>query len=258
MPGKPDTVRGRSANVYLTEFDFFEQPGATWRAILPSITNPLRGGEKKVRLKTTPNGKGSAMHRIWTKEDKLMRWSRRTVTIYQAVLMGLPVDIEQIKEALDDPEGWGQEFECEFLDGSNVLLPYDVIRRGRIQHQGNARWPARNGHLWIAMKNHTIIRSGEILPVIQTLDDKQFKNLPRLVLAYRIIGLGDLVEIWAKPIGCFLDRQTANWPLKTRLCGCSACSRRRHFLNMLVPDYRSFAKGWKGIFKRLKSARKAI
>jgi len=127
VPGKPDTVRGRSANIYLTEFDFFENPAATWRAILPSITNPLRGGEKKVRLKTTPNGKGSAMHRIWTKEDRRMRWSRRIVTIYQAVLMGLPVDIEQVREALDDPEGWAQEFECEFLDSSNVLLPYDII-----------------------------------------------------------------------------------------------------------------------------------
>lgn len=127
VPGKPDTVRGRSANVYLTEFDFFEQPAATWRAILPSITNPLRGGEKKVRIKTTPNGKGSAMHRIMTREDGKMKWSRRTVTIYQAVLMGLPVDIEAIREALDDPEGWAQEFECEFLDSSNVLLPYDII-----------------------------------------------------------------------------------------------------------------------------------
>ena len=48
MPGRPDTVRGKSANVILTEFDFFDDPLATWRAILPSITNPLRGGEKKI------------------------------------------------------------------------------------------------------------------------------------------------------------------------------------------------------------------
>lgn len=128
VPGKPDTVRGRSANVLLTEFDFFERPGETWRAILPSITNPLRGGEKRVRLVSTPNGKGSAMHRIWTKTDtEKMRWSRHLVTIYHAVLMGLPVDWEAVKEALDDPEGWSQEFECEFLDGSNVLLPYEII-----------------------------------------------------------------------------------------------------------------------------------
>jgi phage FluMu gp28-like protein len=128
VPGKPDTVRGRSANVLLTEFDFFENPPATWRAILPSITNPLRGGEKKVRLVTTPNGQGSAAHKIWTKKDTAkMAWSRHLVTIYHAVLMGLPVDVAQIREALDDADGFAQEFLCRWLDGSSVLLPYELI-----------------------------------------------------------------------------------------------------------------------------------
>lgn len=128
VPGKPDTVRGRSANVLLTEFDFFENPAATWRALLPSITNPLRGGEKKARVCTTPNGKGSQMHKIMTKGDSVrMRWSRHTVTIYHAVLMGLPVDVAQIREALDDEDGFQQEYLCQFLDGSNVLLPYELI-----------------------------------------------------------------------------------------------------------------------------------
>jgi phage FluMu gp28-like protein len=128
VPGRPDTVRGASANVGLTEFDFFEQPAETWRAILPSITNPLRGGEKRVRIVTTPNGKGGAMHKIWTKPPTAkLTWSKHFVTIYHAVLMGLPVDIEQLREALDDPEGFAQECECEFLDSSQVLLPYDVI-----------------------------------------------------------------------------------------------------------------------------------
>lgn len=129
VPGKPETVRGRSANILLTEFDFFENPGETWRAILPSITNPLRGGQKKARLITTPNGAGGAMHRIWQKEDSAkMKWSRHFVTIYHAVLMGLPVDIAQLREAMDDPDGFNQEFLCQFLDGSNVLLPYDVLQ----------------------------------------------------------------------------------------------------------------------------------
>lgn len=128
VPGKPDTVRGRSANVLLTEFDFFENPSATWRAILPSITNPLRGGEKKVRLVSTPNGRGSAFHKIWTKPDSAkMAWSRHLVTIYHAVLMGLPVDVAQIREAMDDAEGFAQEFLCQWLDGSSVLLPYELI-----------------------------------------------------------------------------------------------------------------------------------
>lgn len=129
VPGKPSTVRGRSTNILLTEFDFFENPAETWRAMLPSITNPLRGGEKKVRLITTPNGAGGAMHKIWTKEDgENMKWSRHLVTIYHAVLMGLPVNIKELREAFDDPDGFAQEFLCEFVDGSNVLLPYDVIQ----------------------------------------------------------------------------------------------------------------------------------
>ena len=128
VPGRPDTVRGRSANVLLTEFDFFENPAETWRAILPSITNPLRGGQKKVRICTTPNGKDGAMFKIMHKPDTpAMRWSRHLVTIYHAVLMGLPVNVAQIRDALDDADGFAQEFLCQFLDGSNVLLPYDLI-----------------------------------------------------------------------------------------------------------------------------------
>lgn len=128
VPGKPDTVRGRGCNLLLTEFDFFENPAATWRALLPSIANPLRGGQKKVRLITTPNGKAGATHKLWTKPDGArMRWSRRLVTIYHAVLMGLPVDVAELREAFDDPEGWLQEFCCQFLDQASVLLPYDLI-----------------------------------------------------------------------------------------------------------------------------------
>lgn len=128
VPGKPSTVRGRSANIGLTEFDFFENPSETWRAIVPSITNPLKGGEKKVRIVTTPNGKAGAADKIWSKDEiGKTKWSKHLVTIYHAVLMGLPVDIEQLREIFDDPEGWRQEFECEFLDGSSVLLPYELI-----------------------------------------------------------------------------------------------------------------------------------
>jgi len=127
VPGRPDTVRGSSTNVLLTEFDFFEDPGKTWRAIMPSITNPLRGGPKKVRIITTPNGLGSAAHKIWTKNAGKVVWSKHQVTIHDAVRMGLPIDIDELREAFDDPEGWAQEFECEFLDTASVLLPYEIL-----------------------------------------------------------------------------------------------------------------------------------
>jgi phage FluMu gp28-like protein len=43
------------------------------------------------------------------------------------VAQGLPVNVEELREAINDPEGWAQEFECEFLDQASVLLPYELI-----------------------------------------------------------------------------------------------------------------------------------
>lgn len=135
VPGKPDTVRGDSTNVLMTEFAFFENPDATWRAILPSITNPLKGGEKRVRIISTPNGQGNKFAELWKDAQLFQRgqslkkgqWSGHFVDIHKAVADGLPIDIEELRKALNDPEGWAQEFECQFLDAAAVLLPYELL-----------------------------------------------------------------------------------------------------------------------------------
>jgi hypothetical protein len=54
-------------------------------------------------------------------------WSCHFVDIYSAVADGLALDVEQLKAALDDPDGWAQEYECQFLDTQTVLLPYELI-----------------------------------------------------------------------------------------------------------------------------------
>ncbi len=59
VPGKPDTVRGFSADVALTEFAFIAARDA------PGPASPLRGGEKKVRLFSTPNGKSGRGARFY-------------------------------------------------------------------------------------------------------------------------------------------------------------------------------------------------
>ena len=136
VPGRPETVRGFSANITFTEAAFFDDIKATWRAVLPSITNPLRGGIKRVRLITTPNGQGDLIHQLFVNNfespdaGRKQRWAVHRVTIHDAVAAGLDVDVDELREAMDDPEGFAVEFECEFLDLNNVLLPYDVIALG--------------------------------------------------------------------------------------------------------------------------------
>jgi phage FluMu gp28-like protein len=226
VPGRPDTVRGYSANVLLTEFAFFEDPDLTWRAILPSITNPLRGGVKKVRLITTPNGIGNKAHEIWTKNFKSeisnlkSAWSCHFVDIHKAVAEGLPVNVEELKGAIDDPEGWAQEFECQFLDAQAVLLPYELIATCESEEataavpaefwQTAAPWPVDMGIDFGRRQDLTVCWSNARLgDVAQTIEVLELSNMstpdqvallrPRLQRARRVcldytgagIGMGD-------------------------------------------------------------------
>lgn len=134
VPGKPDTVRGMSANVWLDEFAFFEDPDATWKAILPSITNPLRGGEKRVILTSTPNGKAGRGKRFFDicssgDDGGKMHWSIHRVPLENAIAAGLPVDYETLAAAIGDPLAVRQELDAEFVDTQSQLLPTDIILR---------------------------------------------------------------------------------------------------------------------------------
>jgi len=237
VPGRPDTVRGYSANVLLTEFAFFESPDLTWRAILPSITNPMRGGVKKVRLITTPNGIGNKAHEIWVKNYRPAgdgqlkienyqlsinnsKWSCHFVDIHTAVAEGLKVDIGELKAAIDDPEGWAQEFECQFLDVQAVLLPYDLIATCESEEataavppefwQTAAPWPIDMGIDFGRRQDLTVCWSNARLgDVAQTVEVLELANMstpdqaallrPRLQRARRVcldytgpgIGMGD-------------------------------------------------------------------
>jgi phage FluMu gp28-like protein len=124
LPSKPQTVRGYSANIILTEFAFHDDAEAIWRAVFPSVSNRLRGGLKKLRIITTPNGQGNFFHRLWEDSNG---FSKHRVTIQDAAAQGLPVDLSALREGLFDRDAWAQEYECEFLDGSSVLLPYELI-----------------------------------------------------------------------------------------------------------------------------------
>lgn len=140
VPGRPETVRGMSRNVIMTEADFFEQPLETWRALYPSITNPLSGGQKQILIYSTPFGKNGLLWKIggeaWDtiengrarKKQGKINWLLVKTTIHDAVAKGLPLDIEELQDGMNDAEGWAQEYECQFLDSTACLLPYEILQ----------------------------------------------------------------------------------------------------------------------------------
>jgi len=124
LPANPATARGYTANIILDEFAFQEDPDAIWRAVYPSITNPLRG-ELRARVVSTPNGRNNRFADLWFRAGP--KWSRHKVAIQDAAAAGLPIDVEELREQFGDPEAFAQEYECQFLDSSAVLLPYDLL-----------------------------------------------------------------------------------------------------------------------------------
>lgn len=121
LPANPDTARGFSANVLLDEFAFHQDSRAIWRALFPVISKP----GLKLRVISTPNGKGNRFHELMTGTGD--EWSRHTVDIYQAVADGLPRDIDELRRGAGDPDLWAQEFELQWLDEASAWLPFELI-----------------------------------------------------------------------------------------------------------------------------------
>jgi phage FluMu gp28-like protein len=121
LPANPDTARGFSANVILDEFAFHAKSREIWAALFPVISK----GRQKLRVISTPNGKGNKFYELMTAEDSV--WSRHVVDIYEAVKQGLDRDVEMLRRGMADEDAWAQEYELKWLDEASAWLDYDLI-----------------------------------------------------------------------------------------------------------------------------------
>lgn len=121
LPANPDTARGFSANVLLDEFAFHQDSRAIWKALFPVISKP----GLKLRVISTPNGKGNKFYELMSGEND--GWSRHVTDIYQAVKDGLPRNIDELRLGASDEDLWAQEFELKWLDGASAWLDYELI-----------------------------------------------------------------------------------------------------------------------------------
>jgi phage FluMu gp28-like protein len=129
LPANPDTARGFSRNVFLDEFGFHKDSREIWKALFPVVTRGY-----KLRVTSTPNGKGNKFYDLMTGEDDI--WSRHTVDIYRAVAEGLPVDPAELRAALADEDAWSQEYELKWLDEASAWLSYELISTCEDEYAG--------------------------------------------------------------------------------------------------------------------------
>lgn len=123
LPANPDTARGFSANVFLDEFAFHADSRKIWAALFPVISKP----GLRLRVVSTPNGKGNKFYELMTSRDLEGIWSRHVVDIYRAVAEGLDRDVDQLRAGVGDEDIWAQEYELQWLDEASAWLSYDLI-----------------------------------------------------------------------------------------------------------------------------------
>ncbi|MDE0434051.1 MAG: terminase family protein [Bryobacterales bacterium] len=203
LPANPDTARGFSSNVLLDEFAFHINSRKIWGAVFPVMSS----GNKKLRVISTPNGKGNKFHELMTDRDPQSPWSRHVVNIRQAVAEGLPRDVDELKRGLNDPDAWAQEFELEWLDEALAWLPYDLLASiehhqagDPEKHSGGATYIgndiAARKDLWVAWVWE---RVGDVLW------SREVRTLRRASFAEQAAHLDELVERY-RPVRIAMDQ----------------------------------------------------
>ncbi|MDR1423480.1 MAG: terminase family protein [Azoarcus sp.] len=196
IASKPATARGMSDNLILDEFAHHQDNRQIWTALFPVISKP----GLKLRVISTPNGRGDKFYEIMTGPDTL--FSRHVVTIHDAVADGLPRNIIELRRGIGDPVAWAQEFECQFIDSASAWLPFDLIDGCESEDAGqiadNGKPPVFVGMDFAARGDLTVIavlaRVGDVLWLIDLIEmreakfSEQLARLADVFNAHRVIA----------------------------------------------------------------------
>ena len=196
LPANPDTARGFSANVFLDEFAFHADSREIWKALFPVISAGW-----KLRVVSTPNGKGNKFYELMTDFENT-EWSRHQTDIYQAVADGLPRNVEQLRKGLNDEDAWAQEFELKWLDEASSWLSFDLI--DSVEHpdagkpelyQGGSCFvgmdiAARNDLtvIWVLELVGDVYWTRELITLKRVPLREQLEELNRVMKQYHVIG----------------------------------------------------------------------
>jgi phage FluMu gp28-like protein len=201
LPANPDTARGFSANVILDEFAFHAKSREIWAALFPVVS---KGGQR-LRVISTPNGKGNKFFELMTAEDSV--WSRHVVDIYQAVAEGLPRNVEELRQGMADPDAWAQEYELQWLDEASAWLDYDLIATCEDPAAGKPELYA-GGPVYVGVD----IAARNDLFVIWVLERVGARLVTREIIARRRITFAEQDDLLAqvfdryKVIRCAMDQ----------------------------------------------------
>ena len=203
LPANPETARGYSANVLLDEFAHHADSRKIWTALFPVIS-----AGRKLRVVSTPNGKGNKFYELMTAGGQAVAvWSRHVVDIRRAVSEGLPRDIDLLRSGIADADAWAQEYELQWLDEATAWLPYDLIASCEHPEAGD---PARyaGGPAYVGMdvgrrRDLTVIWVWE--QIGDVLWTREMRVMRRASFAAQAAALDETVARY-RPLRAAIDR----------------------------------------------------
>ena len=152
LTAHPDAARGFGGNVFLDEHAFHENSKELWKGVYAAT---LRG--HRIVIVSTPNYQKGNYYELARKCGLTMGhepskrqsgiWSCHWVDIYKATpqlgAIGVPIDIEELRQLAGDDEAFQQEFCCQFLSSSEMWISLELIAAAR-SAMATAEW---NPHL---------------------------------------------------------------------------------------------------------------
>ena len=130
-----DSARGKSVNVLVIDEAAFIDAGIAdelWSSVYPIISSSKNS---KVIMVSTPNGTGNLFHRTFSEAES--NRSKDGWTPFKFLWSDVPGRDEEWKEQQlasfnYDYAKFNQEFGCEFLGSTNILIPPEWIRKAKI------------------------------------------------------------------------------------------------------------------------------
>lgn len=141
LTAHPDAARGFGGHILLDEFGFHQDSSELWKGASAAT---LRG--HRILVVSTPNFQQGKYYEIARKagltegppERSPMKagiWSCHFVDIHRAIpqleAIGVPIDIDELREIAGDEETFEQEFGCAFLSSSEMWIPLELIAAAR-------------------------------------------------------------------------------------------------------------------------------
>ncbi len=238
MTAHPDAARGFGGNVFLDEHGFHRDSKELWKGAAAAVTRGHR-----LLVVSTPHyqagnyfelaRKAGLIHRRGAESAKKNTeeisadssaasaslrwdagiWSAHWVDIHTAApqlrQIGVPIDLDELRELAGDDEAWQQEYGCQFLSAAEMWIPLELIAAAR-SPQARLDWdpeagetPALPGQGWLYVgfdigrkRDRTVIwideRVGEIAIArgVITLDratfEQQFQVLTEIIAHPRV------------------------------------------------------------------------